>query len=57
MEFQSEFKHFHSKNAFENVVCKMSSILSLPQCVSNYIMAGRAFVVAKEVFIMETVVF
>ena len=29
------FIHFHQKNAFENVVCEMASILSQPQCVKS----------------------
>ena len=35
MKFESVFKHFHSRNAFENVICEMASILSRPQCVNN----------------------
>ena len=27
--------HFHSENAFENIVCEMASISSRPQCVNH----------------------
>ena len=30
------FIYFHSRNIFENVVCKMAAILSRPQCVNIY---------------------
>ena len=31
---------FIQENAFENVACKMTSILSRPQCVNSHVMAN-----------------
>ena len=39
-EILSEIHAFWSKNAFENVVCEMASILSRPQCVNNFTCYG-----------------
>ena len=36
MKSSLKFKHFHSKNAFENVICKLVAILSRPECVNSY---------------------
>ena len=33
MKHYLKFKSFHSRNAFENVICTMAVILSRPQCV------------------------
>ena len=40
-----------------NQPCKVIIYISNIRYVAYYIMAGRAFVAAKEVFIMETIVF
>ena len=32
MEFEPKYQNFHEKNAFENIVCKMSAILIRPHC-------------------------
>ena len=36
MKSQLTFLHFHWKNAFDNVVWKMTAILSRPQCVKQW---------------------
>ena len=35
VKFQSKFRHFHKKNAFENVIWKITAILFHPQCVNG----------------------
>ena len=35
MQFQSKYSNFIQENAFENAVCKVSSILSRPQFVKD----------------------
>ena len=35
MKSWSQFIQFHTKNAFENVICEMAVILSRPQCVNS----------------------
>ena len=41
VKFKPKYKHFHSRNAFANVICEMVSILSWFQCVmchlSNFV--------------------
>ena len=35
VKFQLKYKHFHSKNAFENIVLQMSVILFRLQCINS----------------------
>ena len=42
VKFQSEFKYLNQENGFENVVLKMSAILSRPHYVKIAV-SGRSF--------------
>ena len=35
MKSYSKYNHFQTIKSFENIACKMSAILSLPQCVKG----------------------
>ena len=35
VKFLSKFRHFRSRKAVENIICKMATILSWPQCVKR----------------------